>query len=195
MVINRKYRYSFTLIVALSIVGCAGSTGLNNVGNSMPDGWSVMVSNESGVCASIDGDYQVLGLGRDSEGASLIQTRLDTALGHTFPTSEIPKQVKIMVNKETNTLKLDFGDPVNRSFSETVSCSQGWYLLEQKQSDLYIGDGTSLDHLHRNVELAKATDGSLIVHLMGEAQFSSFIVHKSREESEIWSKYELSVRN
>jgi len=167
MVIKGKWQPTLIWLFAFCVVGCAGSTDLSQVGNSMPSGWSLVVPLEPKVCTSIDGDYQILGLGKVREGSSLIQTRLDVALGHTFPSGGMPSQVSISIEEETNLLNFQFGDPVNRSFSESTSCSKGWYIL--------------------------ANDGNLIVHLMLEAQFSSFFVFKSHEVREIWSKYEKST--
>jgi len=55
-----------------------------------------------------------------------------------------------------------------------------------------LGDGGYLDYALRKVSLGRGSDGSLIVHLKLEGQFSSFAVFKSRKAIETWSKYKVS---
>ncbi len=159
----------------------------------MPGAWSVVVPLGPNVCPSIDGDYQILGMGKLEKGLSLTQTRLDVALGYTFPSDGMPKHVSISMEEGNSILNFKFGDPVNQSFSEPASCDDGWYAFGQQQTDQYVGDGANLDYSLRKIRLGKAVDGSLIVHLLLEAQFSSFAVLKSHEVREIWSRYEKSV--
>ena len=73
-----------------------------------------------------------------------------------------------------------------------TSCSNGWYKSEMKTTNEYLGDGATLDYLNRNIGLGKTVDGDLIVHLMLEGQFSSFLILKSRDIRESWSRYERS---
>ena len=157
----------------------------------MPEGWSLAISHNTEECASINGDYQTLGLGKLKEGGSLIQSRLDVALGYAFPSSRMPGQVSISVGKGGNVLSHQFGYPINQSYSVPTNCSGGWYKLEERLSDTYVGDGSTLDHSNRKIWLGKSADGSLIVHLMLESQFSSLLVFKSRDIRETWSKYEV----
>lgn len=191
MMINWRKKTTFVLFLFFSLAGCVGSKDSGKARNSMPASWSIVVPVESKTCASIDGVYKILGLGKFKEGAALTEMRLDAALGHTFPTSRIPKQVSIAIEKRTNTLNVQFGDPANLEHSERISCSQGWYVFKQRQTDQYVGDGAKLDYSLRKVELGKESDGSLIVHLILEGQFSSFAVLKSHEVTETWSKYEV----
>jgi hypothetical protein len=190
MVIRRMWQISLIWLFVFSVVGCASSTDHIKNGNSMPEGWSVIVPPDLKVCVSINGDYQILGLGKLEQESPLTETRLDVALGHTFPSSRMPKRVRISVEEGTNILNFQFGEPVNQGFSESMSCSNGWYTFEQSRTDQYVGDGANLDYANRILELGKANDGNLIVHLILEAQFSSFSVLKSHEVREIWSKYE-----
>jgi len=157
----------------------------------MPTGWSTVFSDDQKTCASIDGDYQNLGLGNTEKKGTLEVVRLDVALGHTFPSNKMPDRVSVLVDNGSNLLNLHFGHPVNLDFSETMNCLDGWYVFEQNQSDQYVGDGTKLDYLLRKIRLAKGRDGSLIIHLLLERQFSSLTVLKSRELTESWSRYEV----
>ena len=193
MVIDWKMKSTFIQFLFFCVTGCVSSTDIGEIGNSMPGGWSVVSPAEQETCASIDGDYQILGLGKLREGALLEKTRLDVALGHTFPTNGMPDQVSIVIDKEANLLNFRFGYPVNLGYSESISCSDGWYVFEQRRTDQYVGDGTKLDHLIRKIRLGKASDGSLIVHLILEGQFSSFSVLKSHDATETWSKYRISM--
>jgi hypothetical protein len=190
---TKRYRHAMsTWFLVFCVAGCVGPTESKRAGNSMPEGWSVVLLADPNICASIDGDYQILGLGKLTDGSSVTETRLDVALGHTFPTNGMPKRVSISIDKGANMLNFQFGDPTNLDFSERVSCFKGWYTFEQSQTDQYVGDGATLDYANRIVELGKANDGSLIVHLILEAQFSSFSVLKSHETEEVWSKYNIS---
>jgi hypothetical protein len=103
----------------------------------------------------------------------------------------MPESVMITVDEGANLLNYQFTGSRDRAFSETVSCADGWYVFEQKRSKQYVGDGTSLDYLHRKVSLAKGNDDSLIVHLKLEGQFSSYAVVKSREATESWSRFKM----
>ena len=190
MVIKRMWQITLIWFVFFSVVCCASSTDHIKNRNAMPEGWSVVVPPDLKVCASINGDYQNLGLGKLEEESSLTETRLDVALGHTFPSSRMPNRVSISIEEVTKILNIQFGEPIYQSFSESISCSNGWHTFEQRRTDQYVGDGANLDYANRILELGKATDGSLIVHLILEAQFSSFSVLKSHEVREIWSKYE-----
>ncbi len=158
----------------------------------MPVDWSVISPPEPDTCASIDGDYKILGLGKQRDGVPLEEMRLDAALGYTFPSNKIPNRVNIAIDKGEDTLNLQFGDPVNQVFLESINCSNGWYDFEQRLTDQYLGDGGYLDYLLRKVSLGKGSDGSLIVHLKLEGQSSSLAVLKSREMTETWSRYEAS---
>jgi len=181
-----------TTLMGLSfvcLVGCVMSTQTEKTAISMPAEWSVVSPAEPDTCAAIDGSYKIFGLGRQREGAPLEKRRLDAALGYEFPSNKMPDQVNIAVDKESNMLNISFGDPVNRVFSESVSCANGWYEFEKKMTDQYLGDGGYLDYLFRYVSLGKDSDGSLIVHLKLDGQFSTFAVIKSREVTESWSKY------
>ena len=174
------------------LVGCVMSTQTEKTAISMPAEWSVLSPAESNTCAAIDGGYKIFGLGRQREGDPLQEMRLDAALGYAFPSNRMPDQVNIAVDKESNMLNIHFGDPVNRVFSESLSCLNGWYYFENKLTDQYVGDGGYLDYQFRYVSLGKDRDGSLIVHVKLEGQFSTLAVMKSREVMESWSKYMIS---
>jgi len=171
------------------LVGCVMSTQTEKTAISMPAEWSVVSPPEPGTCAAIEGDYKIFGLGKQREDAPLEETRLDAALGYAFPSNRIPNRVNIAVDKEANILNINFGDPVNRVFSESVSCANGWYEFEKKMTDQYLGDGGYLDYLFRYVSLGKDSDGSLIVHVKLDGQTSFLAAFKSREVTESWSKY------
>lgn len=176
--------------LTLSLTGCAGvkSNAIEEL--PMPNRWSVETAGTMGACPGIDGNYQVHGWGRDSEGAPLMQTRLDATLGHAFPSSSLPEQIKIAVDESSKSIVIHFGHPVNKSISEPSECSEGWYRVVQNEVDQYVGDGTNLDYSIRHIDLGRSVEGSLIVHLRLEAQFSSFLFFKSKEKSDIWSIYE-----
>ena len=188
--INLKTSSRIIWPLLFCVTSCVSSTEIAR--NSMPKGWSVIVPDEAGRCVSINGDYQTLGLGKLSEGASLVNTRLDVALGHTFPTNVTPSRASIAIDRRTNTLSFQFGDPVNLGYSESVTCSDGWYVFEQTQTDQYVGDGAKLDYLLRKIRLGKGSDGSLVVHLILDGQFSSLSVLKSKEAAETWSRYKVA---
>lgn len=176
----------------ICVAGCVSSTQKGKIENSMPAEWSVVSPPQPDTCAAIDGDYKIFGLGRQREGVPLEEMRLDAALGYAFPSNKMPDQVNIAVDKESNMLNIHFGDPVNRIFSESVSCLNGWYCFENKMTDQYVGDGGYLDYLFRYVSLGKDSDGSLIVHVKLDGQFSTFAVIKSREVTESWSRYQVA---
>ena len=171
------------------LMGCT-TTNFNEDGNSIPDGWTVPVSHNAQHCNPIGGVYQNVGVGKFREGVDLKQARLDAALGYVFPTVKMPHQVSIEVNEDSNVIQYHFLGPENQSFSTTVNCLDGWYKSEQKVSDHYVGDGATLDYSNRKIELGKSSDGELIVHVLLETQFSSFLVFKSFEIRESWSIYE-----
>ena len=102
MVINWRMKSTFIQFFFFCATGCVSSTNIGEIGNSMPGAWSVVFPDEQKTCASIDGDYQILGLGKLREGALLEKTRLDVALGHTFPTNKMPDQVSIVIDKEAD---------------------------------------------------------------------------------------------
>ncbi len=62
------------IIAVIFLVACTGSSKLSKDGNSMPGAWSVLVPLGPNVCPSIDGDYQILGMGKLEKGLSLTQT-------------------------------------------------------------------------------------------------------------------------
>ena len=174
------------------LVGCTVTTKLNEGGNSIPDGWSTAIANAPEECVSIDGDYQTFGLGKFNEGEGLTQARLDAALGHAFPSEKIPEQVSISLHKETDSLNIQFGQPANRGFSTPVICTNGWYKFEKRLTNQYLGDGATLDYSISKIELGKSADGDLILHLSLDIQSSSFLILKSRDIRESWSRYEES---
>jgi hypothetical protein len=178
-------------LLVTCLAGCAVTTDFNEGGNSMPDGWSLALPHNAEECVPIDGDYQTLGVGKLKEGSPLIQSRLDVALGYTFPSSSMPEQVSISVDVGEKILSHQFGHPINQSYSVSTTCSDGWYKLEHKLRSTYVGDGATLDYSNRKIELGKTLGGDLIVHLMLESQFSAFLIQKSHEIRETWSKYEV----
>jgi len=179
-------------LLVICVSGCATPTDLNKVDNLIPDEWSAVVPPDASGCSSINGDYQNLGVGRFKRDEPLAQTRLDVALGHTFPSGKMPKQVNISLEEESNMLNYQFIGPVEQSFKIFTSCSNGWYKLEKRLTNHYLGDGANLDFSNRKVELGRTVEGDLIVHLILEIQSSSFLVLKSRDTVELWSKYEES---
>jgi hypothetical protein len=189
---NRKMKTTLIGLSLVCVAGCVSSAQISKIESSMPADWSVIPPPGMNTCASIDGDYQIPGLGKQREGAPLEEMRLDVALGHTFPSNKIPNRVNIVVDKGANMLNFKFDDPVNQVFSESISCSNGWYDFEQRLTDQYLGDGGYLDYLIRKVSLGKDSDGSLIVHLKLEGQSSTLAIFKSREAIESWSKYKVS---
>jgi hypothetical protein len=176
----------------ICVAGCVSSAQKEKIEISMPADWSVISPAEPDTCAAIDGDYKIFGLGKQREDAPMEEMRLDAALGHANPSNRMTDRVNIAVDKETNTLNIQFGDPVNRVLSESISCAKGWYDFERILTDQYLGDGGYLDYLIRNVSLGKGGDGSLIVHLKLDGQYSTFAIFKSREVTESWSRYKVS---
>jgi len=173
-----------------SLIGCTVTKNNNEDGNSMPESWFPVIANALDECVPVDGVYQTFGIGKYEEGEELVQARLDVALGHAYPSDRIPRRVSISLRRKTDMINIQFGQPINRSFLMPMSCSNGWFKIEQKQTNQYVGDGTTLDYLNRDIELGKTVDGDLIVHLTLEGQFSSFMALKSRDLRESWSKYE-----
>jgi len=190
MVTKGMSKIGWVWLLIICQAGCAISTDFNENGNSMPNVWAIEAPHESKECVSIDGVYQIHGLGKLKEGDSLIEIRLDVVLGHAFPSNKIPNQVSMSIDEDMSLLNYQFGYPVNQSLSVSVICSNGWYKLEKRLTNQYVGDGANLDYSNRNIELGKTADGDLIIHLMLETQFSSFLVLKSHATREIWSRYE-----
>ena len=189
---DRMMKTTLVGLAFICVAGCVSSAQKEKIEISMPEDWTVISPAEPDTCASIDGDYQIFGLGKQREGAPLEEMRLDAALGYAFISNRSPDRLNIAVDKEANTLNIQFGDPVNRVFSETISCANGWYDFEKRMTDQYLGDGGYLDYLIRNVSLGKGSDGSLIVHLKLDGQYSTFAIFKSREVTESWSRYKVS---
>jgi hypothetical protein len=190
MVTNGKRQAWLTWFLVISVSSCAVTTDFNEGGHPIPDGWSITTPHDPKQCGSIVGTYQILGLGKQKDGDPLVQTRLDVALGYTFPSNEIPNYLSISVEEESNTLNYQFSHPVNRSFTASTICADGWYRAEKQTTNQYVGDGANLDYSNRKIELGITSDGDLIVHLILESQFSAFRVLKSHEKRETWSKYE-----
>jgi hypothetical protein len=188
---NRNIRPTvFIGFLTVLLVGCTVTTNYNEGGNSIPADWVLAVSQAPKECVSIDGDYKTFGVGKFKEGEELTQARLDAALGYAFPSEKIPEHVGISLEQENSTLSIKFGDPVNRIFSAPIICSNGWYLFEETLTNQYLGDGVDLDYSISKIELGKSLDGDLILHLLLDIQSSSFLILKSRDTRETWSKYE-----
>ena len=189
--VTKDIRLAMLLVfLTYCLVGCTATTNLNENGNSIPDGWSTAIAHTSEECVSIDGDYQTFGVGKFKEGEGVTQARLDAALGHAFPSDKIPEQVSISLDRETGSLSIQFGHPVNRGFSTRASCSKGWYKFEKRLTNQYLGDGATLDYSISEIELGKSAGGDLILHLSLDIQSSSFLILKSHDIRESWSRYE-----
>ena len=141
-------------------------------------------------CSGLDGTYLNLGLGRQALEDELIQVRLDVALGHASPTLEMPSEVSIRFDAEHDVLNYDFHGTVDESYSTSARCSDGWYTWTRTITDKYVGDGANLDYSIREIKVANASDGDLIVHLALDTQFSSFGILKSQYKRETWSKFQ-----
>lgn len=175
--------------VVCCLIGCTVTKNHNESGNSIPNDWSIAVAPAHQECVSINGEYQTYGVGKFKEGDALTQARLDAVLGYTFPSEKVPEMVGFSLNRNSGLLYIQFGHPINQSFSIATSCSDGWYKSEVQMIDEYVGDGATLDYLNRNIELGKTVDEELIIRLILDGQFSSFGFIKSRDKRESWSKY------
>ena len=180
-----------TFIICCS-VSCTITTNLNEDGNSMPGDWSVAVAQTPVECVSIDGEYKTFGLGKFEENDGLTQARFDAALGYPFPSAEIPEKVSISFDPASSLLNIQFEDPVNLGVLISVNCVDGWYEFEDRSTNQYLGDGTTLDYSISKFELGTSIDGDLILHKVFDIQSSSFLVFRSRDIGETWSKYEPS---
>jgi hypothetical protein len=145
-------------------------------------------------CVSIDGEYQTFGIEKIERSEGWTTARLDAALGYAFPSKEIPEKVSISFDPESSSLNIEFDHPVNQGFSSPANCVDGWYEFEDKLTNQYLGDGTTLDHSISKIKLGKSADGDLILHLVFDVQSSSFLVLRSRDIGESWSRYE-EVKN
>jgi hypothetical protein len=123
-----------------------------------------------------------------------VESRLDAALGYTFPSDSVPTIARLSIVSRSNALKIQFGKLADSTFFEPSICENGWWIIEKEQSNEYVGDGATLDYLKRRVELAMAADGGLIVHLIIESQFSSFIFLTDHEIEKIWAKFDRVAR-
>lgn len=177
-------------ILFCCLIGCTVTTSQNQSGSSIPDGWSMAVAPSPEECVSIDGEYLTFGVGKFKEGDALTQARLDAVLGYTFPSEKTPEKVRFSLNREKNMLNVQFGQPINRDVLMSASCSDGKFRVEQRLTGQYLGDGTTLDYSISKIELAKSIDGYLILHVLSDIQSSSFLILKSRDLGESWSKFE-----
>lgn len=190
MINSRSFISSLLCCLIIGVVGCTASTNSEKLEIEMPAEWSTLIFSEEKFCTSIDHGFLNLGVRKVSKDFPLQEVRLDATLGHTFPTNNIPKLIYFSAGKVENILNIMFGEPVNVGISEAIKCSNGWFYFDNEQVDKYVGDGTTLDYSSRRVEFRLASDGSLLVHVMAKAQFSSLIFHKSQVIEEYWSKFD-----
>jgi len=180
-----RFQILISWVVFISIAGCANTGSQNIDRNHMPSSWLVETSTDPEKCSLIDGVYNNNGLGKIKQGSPLFEVGLDVALGRPMPSARTPEVIRVKVDRGS-TLTFLFIGQANTSFSEPTKCVDGWYLYEQKLSDVYLGDGVEMDYSIQKFALGKSQDGGLIVHSVVDEQYSSLWVFKSSDSREAW---------
>jgi len=154
----------------------------------MPQSWALEIPTNPGECSLIDGVYENIGQGKTEEESLLIEVRFDVALGRPMPSAKTPETIAVAVFDD-NTLVFSFGGPLSASISEPYKCVEGWYLIERKRSDIYLGDGANMEYSNWEIALRKSKEEGLIIHSVADEKYSSLAVIESTEFRQIWSLF------
>ena len=175
-------------VLVLHLSSCSMYEPILESEMAAPDDWFV-TSNRVNDCSEIDGTYQNIGLGFEDDLSNKVDGRLDVAIGETMPSSRQPENIQLVFNQVNQEVEFTFLGIEPFSFSTEAECHNVIVVIQKTQKNLYLGDGTNLDHRQIALKLFKGIDGSLIVHKSTNSQFSTLGIFKSKEAHEYWFKF------
>lgn len=188
MVNRMRFRFLIVWMVLGGLVGCATKSSQISERNIMPQSWSLEALTDPKECAGIDGVYNNIGAGKIDKVSPLVEVSFNVALGRPMPSARTPETITVAV-KDDSALVFTFGERSSASLSQPFRCVEGWYLIERRRSDMYLGDGVNMDYSNLDLALGKSKEGELIVHSIADEKYSSLLVFKSKDSRESWSLF------
>lgn len=155
-----------------SITLCLATLAAPLSASEYPSQWPALQKTGSGKCASLSGTYEYYGeRGYSSTKQGYGPPMIDGSIFHRLPARGRAVHIDHDTTDEMVHFRIVGGDPARSSFSEQFTCRGNWLVQSIDQSG--YGDGTQAD-TKGMVRLARAADGSLVVHDREHTRFRYF---------------------
>ncbi len=174
-------------VSAITLCIATSTMAASLLASEYPSRWPALMETSRGECASVTGVYQYYGeWGDPAKDTKNGRPLIDGSIFSRPPVRG--RTVYIDHNMKSGILhfRIVGGDPARSSFSEQLTCRGNWLVQSIGQSG--YGDGTRAD-TKGMVRLARASDGSLVVHDWEHTRFRYFFFFGSSRSYEGWYRF------